>query len=263
MAAIAGERAGRGVVGRVVRTGPVVDEVALLRRKKSGRQGLVARIETGIEMGDGDVGLLGAHPVARRRELAEVRRGVPGDAPGDHRLSALWVLIVERADGTGACRHAAVAGAVPVLPLLHDIGLDREHLAASGRKRRSSGEEIVSVVPGIVGIGGIRGQPQPGGAAISGRGRTCATDTRRQGKDRFGFDPANPERPAAHRESRAVATNFDKESLRGSHGTPLPKVNHDADRPLQSSQGSAMLRLISLPTRQSCSLSFEAKPTET
>ncbi|CDX30850.1 hypothetical protein MPLDJ20_140061 [Mesorhizobium plurifarium] len=263
MAAIAGERAGWSVVGRVVRTGSVVDEVALLGCKKPGRQGLVVRVETGIEMGDRDVGLLGAHPVARRRELAEVRRGVPGDAPRDHRLSALRILIVESADGTGACRHAAVAGAAPVIPLLRDIGLDREHLCARGGKRRSSGDKIVDVVPGIVRIDGIRCQPQPGGAAIPGRSRTCATDTGRESKDRFGFDPANPGRPALRREPRAVAMNLDKESLHGGHGMPLPKPTMAPTVRSGQAKVPAMLRLSSLPTRQSCGLSSKAKPTET
>ncbi|MBZ9759666.1 hypothetical protein LB553_02045 [Mesorhizobium sp. CA8] len=122
--------------------------------------------------------------------------------------------------------------------MLLDVGLDREHLAACGRKRWSAAKKIVGVVPGIVRIGGIRGQPQPGGAAIPGRGRTCAINTRRESKDWYGFDSANPERPASQGESRAVATNLDKESLHGCHGVPLPNANHGADHPLQSSQGS-------------------------
>ncbi|WP_225247951.1 hypothetical protein [Mesorhizobium sp. J8] len=122
--------------------------------------------------------------------------------------------------------------------MLLNIRLDREHLCARSPKRWSPGNKIVGVVPGIVRIGGIRGQPQPGGAAIPGRGRAWAADTGRESKDRFCFDPADPGRPASHREARGVAMNLYKESLRGCHGVPLPKADHGADRPLQSSQGS-------------------------
>ena len=65
--------------------------------------------------------------------------------------------------------------AIPVVPALHDVGLDGHDLrAAGGRKGAAPADEIVGVVPGISGAGIFGAELEPGRAAIGGRPETGA-----------------------------------------------------------------------------------------
>ena len=90
-------------------------------------------------MGDGDVGLLVANLVAGIGELAEGRTGIPCDYAWLCRLPAARILVVERAGRAGAGRHAAIAAAVLVVPLLNDVGLDRQDTVAGRRETTAAG----------------------------------------------------------------------------------------------------------------------------
>ena len=142
--------AGRSVVGGIVRTAAVIDEVALQRSDEAGGQRAMMRIEAGVEMGDRDLALLGADLGAGRGELAEGGAGIPRDDAGHRRRPAAGFLVIEGADRRSAGRHAPVATAILVVPLLYDVGLDGQDLRAAGcREGPSPPNKIMGAVPGI------------------------------------------------------------------------------------------------------------------
>ena len=188
VAAVGGQRAGRSAVGSIVRTSPVTDEIALQRSDEAGGQRAMMRIEAGVEMGDRDLALLGADLGAGRGKLAEGGASIPRDDAGHRRSPTAGFLVIEGADRRSAGRHAPVAAAILVVPLLLYVGLDGQDLRAAGcRKGPSPPNKVMGVVPGIFRAAGFGAELEPGGAAI-GAGPQAGTWLRRYCQDRLDVD---------------------------------------------------------------------------
>ena len=225
MAAVGGQRAGRSAVGSIVRTSPVTDEVALQGSDEAGGKRAMMWIEAGVEMGNRDLALLGADLGAGRGKLAEGGACIPRDDAGHRRSPTAGFLVIKGADRRSAGRHAPVATAILVVPLLLYVGLDGQDLRAAGcREGPSAPNKVIGAVPWIFRAAGFGAELEPGGAKI-GASPPAGTWLRRYGEDRLDVDLANAHRSRRGSEAGAIAANLDQKSRRVGHvGSPLRPV---------------------------------------